>query len=149
MISSLMSRTDVTEWEISSYVRQMLLGLEYLHDSGIAHLGLTPFDILLSRPNGREIMITDFGLARRIGSKLYALDYGMPEFVAPEIVMGRGVGYAADMWAVGVITHLLLTGKSLFYGRNDMETLDRIKVSCLCIFTVAMQSIIELSKSSF
>jgi len=73
-------------------------------------------------------MITDFGLARRIGLKLQPLDFGMPEFAAPEIVMGRGVGYAADIWSVGVITHLLLTGKSLFWDRNDMETLNRIKV---------------------
>ena len=38
----------------------------------------------------------------------------MPEYVAPEVVLGKGVGYAADMWAVGVITYLLLSGTSPF-----------------------------------
>jgi serine/threonine protein kinase len=82
----------------------------------------------MTRTNGWDLRITDFGLARRIGSKLLPLDYGMPEFVAPEIILGHGVGYAADIWSVGVITYLLLSGRSLFRGRNDMETLDNIKV---------------------
>lgn len=51
----------------------------------------------------------------------------MPEFVPPETANGEGVGLAADMWSVGVITHLLLTGVSLFRGRNDVDTLDRIR----------------------
>ena len=51
----------------------------------------------------------------------------MPEFVAPEVASGEGVNLSADMWSVGVITHLLLTGVSLFRGKHDVDTLDRIK----------------------
>lgn len=51
----------------------------------------------------------------------------MPEFVAPEVAKGEGVGLSADMWSLGVITHLLLTGVSLFRGKDDVDTLDRIK----------------------
>lgn len=51
----------------------------------------------------------------------------MPEFVPPEVVNGEGVNLSADMWSVGVITHLLLTGASLFQGRNDADTLERIR----------------------
>lgn len=51
----------------------------------------------------------------------------MPEYVAPEVAKGEGVNLSADMWSVGVITHLLLTGISLFRGRDDADTLDRIK----------------------
>lgn len=50
----------------------------------------------------------------------------MPEFVSPEIIRGEGVNLATDMWSMGVITHLLLTGISLFKGANDMETLIRV-----------------------
>lgn len=51
----------------------------------------------------------------------------MPEYVAPEVANGEGVNLSADMWSVGVITHLLLTGVSLFRGKDDVDTLDRIK----------------------
>jgi serine/threonine protein kinase len=51
----------------------------------------------------------------------------MPEFVAPEVANGDGVGLAADMWSVGIITYLLLSGHSPFRGANDRETLTHIK----------------------
>lgn len=38
----------------------------------------------------------------------------MPEFVAPEVANGEGVTYAADMWALGIITYILLSGTSPF-----------------------------------
>ena len=50
----------------------------------------------------------------------------MPEFVSPETIKGEGVNLSSDMWNVGVITYLLLTGVSLFRGNNDMETLNKV-----------------------
>lgn len=51
----------------------------------------------------------------------------MPEYVAPEVVNGDGVGCAADLWSLGIITYILLSGFSPFKGANDRETLTRIK----------------------
>lgn len=51
----------------------------------------------------------------------------MPEYVSPEIVNRDGVGFAHDMWAVGIITYVLLSGSSPFRGNNDRETLTRIQ----------------------
>ena len=47
------------------------------------------------------------------------LDYGQPEFVAPEVVNGEGAGFGSDMWSVGVMTYLLLSGVSPFRGQVD------------------------------
>lgn len=55
------------------------------------------------------------------------LAYGMPEYVAPEITNNEGVSYAADMWSVGIITYILLSGISPFRGANDRETLTKIR----------------------
>lgn len=85
-------------------------------------------DLLLSHPGGDDLKICDFGLARRIAyGKLAALDYGMPEYVSPEIANGEGVSYPADLWSVGIITYILLSGVSPFKGLNDRETLTRIR----------------------
>lgn len=51
----------------------------------------------------------------------------MPEFVAPEIARGEGVSFGADMWSIGIITYILLSGHSPFRGVNDRETLTRIQ----------------------
>jgi serine/threonine protein kinase len=51
----------------------------------------------------------------------------MPEFAAPETVSGDKSGLASDMWSLGVITYLLLSGRSPFRGRDDAETMDKIK----------------------
>ncbi|XP_054277501.1 obscurin-like isoform X3 [Macrosteles quadrilineatus] len=128
LLYNLTKQTFVTESEIAGYIRQILWGLEHMHDQNIAHLGLTPGDLLISHPGGDDLKICDFGLARRIAyNRLASLEYGMPEFVAPEIVKGEGVSFPADMWSVGVITHLLLTGISLFRGQDDRTTLTNIK----------------------
>lgn len=85
-------------------------------------------DILVSHPGSDFLKICDFGLSRRINlSKLLPLDYGMPEYVAPEVVKGEVVSYWQDMWSVGIITYILLGGYSPFRGEHDRETLTKIQ----------------------
>ncbi|XP_072157516.1 protein Obscurin isoform X4 [Bemisia tabaci] len=128
LLDVLTRQTHVTEAEIAYYIRQILWGIEHMHHNSYAHLGLTPGDLLISHIGGDELKISDFGCSRKINyGKFHPLYYGMPEFVAPEVVRGDGVYFPADMWSIGVITHLFLTGVSLFRGRDDQETLLRIK----------------------
>ncbi|XP_047025271.1 obscurin isoform X5 [Helicoverpa zea] len=117
-----------TEREIAGYIRQVLRGVKYMHDNSVAHLGLTIGELLLSHAGSDSIKLCDFGLSRRIQFNKHAsLDYGMPEFVAPEVASGEGVSFAADMWSIGIITYILLSGHSPFRGVNDRETLTRIR----------------------
>merc|ERR1719150_1199 len=119
--------TLITEIEIARIVNQILEGIEYMHSKSIGHLGLTPCDILFTRPGGDEIKICDFSLAKRIVG-VVKLEYGQPEYVAPEIVNGEGATFASDMWSIGIITYLMLSGVSPFRGQNDRETLQRIQM---------------------
>lgn len=84
-------------------------------------------DLLISHAGGDELKIADFGLARRIHGRLHPLVYGMPEFVSPEGAKGDGVDLSTDMWSVGIITYILLSGISPFRGEHDRETLTKIK----------------------
>ena len=45
---------------------------------------------------------------------MHPLDYGMPEYAAPETVKGEGASYPVDMWATGIITYILIGGTSPF-----------------------------------
>ncbi|CAH1393217.1 unnamed protein product [Nezara viridula] len=128
LLDALTRQTHTNESEIASYMRQLLCALDHMHDQNIAHLGLTPGDLLIAHPGGDDLKLCDFGLSRRIHpGQLSPLDYGMPEFVSPETIKGQGVNTSSDMWSIGVITYLLLTGISLFRGNNDMETLNLVK----------------------
>ncbi|XP_043277221.1 obscurin isoform X7 [Venturia canescens] len=128
LVDNLTKQSYYTEYEIAGYIRQVLQGLHYIHDNNWAHLGLTLGDLLISHPGGDDLKIGDFGLARRIAfGRLMTLVYGMPEYVAPEVANGEGVSYGADMWSLGIITYILLSGVSPFRGINDRETLTKIK----------------------
>lgn len=84
--------------------------------------------MLLSHPGSDDLKICDFGLSRRIQmGRLAPLHYGFPEYVSPETARGEGVDVATDMWSLGIITYILLSGISPFRGRDDRETLNKIR----------------------
>lgn len=71
-------------------------------------------DILLERVNGNDIKIVDFGLAQRIIPGIrYTIEFGHPEFVAPEILDKQSASYVADVWS----------GKSSFLNFSSNELL--------------------------
>ena len=127
LLDVITSEKYITEIEIARIVFQILEGIEYMHSKSIGHLSLTPCDILFTRPGGAEVKICDFSLAKRIVG-VVKMEYGQPEYVAPEIVNGEGATFASDMWSIGIITYLMLSGVSPFRGQNDRETLQRIQM---------------------
>ena len=71
--------------------------------------------------------IIDFGLSQVIkpGQPCQAV-HGTPEFVAPEVLAYEPVSFPADIWSIGIITYILLSGCSPFLGDDKSETFDRI-----------------------
>ncbi|KAJ9598027.1 hypothetical protein L9F63_026871, partial [Diploptera punctata] len=71
-----------------------------------------------------------FGLARKYDpqKKLQVL-FGTPEFVAPEVVNFDQITFGTDMWSVGVICYVLLSGLSPFMGETDIETMANVTVA--------------------
>uniref|UniRef100_A0A8C7ZLB4 Non-specific serine/threonine protein kinase n=1 Tax=Oryzias sinensis TaxID=183150 RepID=A0A8C7ZLB4_9TELE len=113
-----------TELTSARYMRQILEGMQYMHKQKIIHLDLKPENIVCVDTNGTQIKIIDFGLAAELdeGKPLMVL-HGTPEFVAPEVISYEPVGVETDMWSIGVICYILLSGESPFQGNSDAETL--------------------------
>ncbi|GCB60610.1 hypothetical protein scyTo_0012771, partial [Scyliorhinus torazame] len=87
-----------------------------------------PANILMVHPERDDVKICDFGFAQEFSPiQPQFSKYGCPEFVAPEIVSQDPISTATDIWAVGVITFLCLTGSSPFAGENDRATLMNVK----------------------
>ena len=79
----------------------------------IVHLDMKPENILLKSKKSYSIKIADFGLAKQLKSDEESrIMVGTAEFVSPEIINYDPVSTASDMWSVGVICYLLLTGLS-------------------------------------
>lgn len=127
------------------------MALSHLHSHQVAHLDIKPENILLSTPPpmpsiklignvynalcygqrynivginfNTHIDSADLGLSHRLvpGSEHRAL-FGTPEFVAPEIVNYEPLSLGTDLWAVGVLTYILLSGASPFLGEDKQET---------------------------
>ncbi|XP_065807862.1 striated muscle preferentially expressed protein kinase [Labrus bergylta] len=123
LLERMAKKTTVKEVEIRSSVQQVLEGLRYLHQKDIAHLDIKPENILMASPGSDQIRICDFGNAIKLEkSEEFYCKCGTPEYVAPEIVNQTPVSTATDIWPVGVITYLCLTGVSPFAGENDRAT---------------------------
>ncbi|XP_038047065.1 myosin light chain kinase, smooth muscle-like [Patiria miniata] len=116
---------DLTEKEVTFFMRQICEGVKFMHAQKILHLDMKPENILCVRKNSNKIKIIDFGLAQKM-TKGLKVSCGTPEFLAPEVVSYDEVAYTTDMWSVGVICYVLLSGLSPFMGDNEGETMSNI-----------------------
>ena len=111
------------ETESRRVMRRILAAVYYLHEEqNVVHRDLKPENILLvSRKDDVQVKLTDFGLAKTVNDEGCKTFCGTPQYFAPEVlrrqhtVKGRGrYGKPADMWSIGVILYVLLSGTQPF-----------------------------------
>ncbi|KRY50894.1 Twitchin [Trichinella britovi] len=118
----------MTEDEAIGYMRQVCEGLAHMHERNIVHLDIKPENVMFCSKNSNVLKLIDFGLAAKLNpSDIVKVTTGTAEFAAPEIVDMEPIGFYTDMWAVGVLAYVLLSGLSPFGGETDVETLKNVK----------------------
>jgi eukaryotic-like serine/threonine-protein kinase len=126
---------QLTVWILN----EVLKGLDYAHrlrdpetgrQLGIVHRDISPPNILLSW-NG-EIKLTDFGLAKA-STQLESTDPGVVKgkfsYLSPEAASGLEVDARADIFAVGILAYEMLTGRRLFLGESDYQTVQMVRAA--------------------
>ena len=101
--------------------KELLSAMSYAHQRGVVHLDLKPANIMIGKGSTPRIM--DFGIARSIADlRVKEMDItGTPRFMAPEQIAGEGLDPRADVFSLGVIFYLMLSGRLPFPSENFDE----------------------------
>src|SRR6266700_1970266 len=118
-------------------VMEICKGLSYAHEMmnpetgrplGIVHRDISPPNVLISKQG--EVKVVDFGLAKAT-SQIETTDPGVVKgkmsYLSPEAARGEEVDSRADIFAVGILLYEMLTGKRLFYGETDYQTVELVR----------------------
>lgn len=134
LFDRIIKRTDkgeggYTEKQAALIMRSILRGISYIHTHhNICHRDLKPENFLFKTADDEsDIKIIDFGLSRFVdGNNTMNTRVGTPYYIAPE-VLNRRYDKACDLWSLGVITYILLSGFPPFYGDNDQEIFNSVR----------------------
>jgi len=104
------------------YAAEICLGIEYLHNSGVIYRDLKPENILLDSDG--HIRLTDFGISKEgllAADDRTATFCGTPEYLAPEVLEGKGYTKAVDWWSFGTLLFEMLTGLPPYYSQDVQQ----------------------------
>ncbi|XP_029027408.1 serine/threonine-protein kinase D2 isoform X2 [Betta splendens] len=104
-------------------ITQILAALRHLHFKNIVHCDLKPENVLLASADPfPQVKLCDFGFARIIGEKSFRRSVvGTPAYLAPEVLLNQGYNRSLDMWSVGVIMYVSLSGTFPFNEDEDIN----------------------------
>ncbi|KAI1725999.1 protein kinase domain-containing protein [Ditylenchus destructor] len=116
-----------TTAQVKTLMKQLLSGIEYMHEEYVIHRDLKTSNLLMSHSG--ILKIGDFGLAREFGSpiKPYTPIVVTLWYRSPELLLGiKEYSTAVDMWSVGCIFAEFMKLKPLFQGRGEIDQLNKI-----------------------
>jgi len=134
LYEEIIKRSLFCEKEASQILKQIVEALKYLHSQNVVHRDLKLENLLLKEKVSPEqplkVKIADFGLSKLYSGMSMHTACGTPFYVAPDILLAddddAGYGPPVDMWAVGVLLYILLSGRLPFSGDSDDELFKNI-----------------------
>ena len=106
-----------------NYAGQIVIMLETLHSKNIIYRDLRPENFLIDYKG--FLRMIDFGFAKVTENKTYTI-CGIPEYLAPEIILNIGYGREVDWWAFGCLVYEFLVGLSPFHEKDPIVSFKRI-----------------------
>lgn len=143
----LVSRKQFTEADAACCTYQMLLAVRYLHEHGICHRDLKLENFLYADSSqNAKLKLIDFGFSKVWDPKvLMHRSCGSVLYVAPEVLSGNYT-LSCDMWSIGVIVYMLLSGSPPFKGA-DQELLNNIVAARYSLDTKRMAGVSESARA--
>ena len=133
-------RTHTGSSELIRLLKEVLSGLDYLHQRGLIHRDLKPQNILLTDHEGiLTVKISDFGISKALdgsgissSKSIGTIEYMAPEQFNPQKYAVNGeIGTNLDLWSFGVMVYELVAGEPLFGQRGGNTSAEQIMTSIL------------------
>jgi len=124
LFSVLRARTLFDEDTARFYAGSVVLAFEYMHSKNYIYRDLKPENLLLD--DRGFLKVTDFGFAKELLTGRTWTLCGTPDYLAPEIVAGKGHGKGVDWWTLGVFIYEMLASYPPFYDEDPMKTYAKI-----------------------
>ncbi|XP_029348731.1 kalirin [Echeneis naucrates] len=125
LLDYLVAHDELMEEKVAFFIRETLEALQHLHTCRVAHLDLKPENILVDLHSPTPgVKLIDLGDAIQLSAhrRYVHLLLGNPEFAAPELIRGTPVSVATDVWSIGVLAYVMLSGVSPFLDESPEET---------------------------
>lgn len=127
LFDEIISRGKFNEQNAAVLMKHLLSCVAYCHDRDIVHRDLKPENVLLEESKDfDQIKVIDFGTAKRHKSGTYLKTMiGTPYYIAPEVLQHQ-YGKPCDVWSLGVLLYIMLSGIPPFNGATDDEIMKSI-----------------------
>lgn len=127
LFEEIVDKVTFSEQDAANIVQQVLKGIAYCHGLGIVHRDLKPENVLIDKEQDNILKIIDFGTSveyDKTREKLKTV-HGTSYYIAPEVLKMQ-YDERCDVWSIGVIMYILLSGKPPFDGATDKEITSKV-----------------------
>ena len=126
LFDRLINHGQFNEKETAQIMKQIVPAVGYLHSMNICHRDLKADNFLYETgEDSADVKIIDFGLARKFGVEKMHTVVGTPYYMAPEVLRGN-YGKECDVWSLGVLLYLLLSGRPPFFALFEEDIFKKI-----------------------
>jgi serine/threonine protein kinase len=137
LFDRIVARGAYPEGEARRIVATIARTVQHLHEQGVMHRDMKPENVLFTRalpgdgpgdtPAGEVIKLADFGFSTLYDAECtITVDCGSGEYAAPELILRQSCTFASDIWSLGVIVYILLSGFHPFHSEDRVLFMKRI-----------------------
>jgi serine/threonine protein kinase len=119
LLQFLLTHKYMTETETKCVIQKIIWAVDYLHQADILHRDIKPENILLGSQGLLNVKLCDFGHSALAENK--ADGFGTYDYLAPELIANDMASPASDMWSVGAVTYVMLSGAFPFDSHDEQK----------------------------